>query len=282
MIKFVFAIFLSGLLFAQSVHTKDDVRICENKFNLSESLKLSDKPIDEVMTEIAKSFIGIDYAANTLQNEKQEELRIHLSGLDCYTFIEASLVFSRLIKKGSGNFSNFESEIENIRYRNGKLDGYPSRLHYFSDWLFDMENRGVINLVTEKIGGEVYKNNVNFMSTHPQYYKELKNNTDFINTMCCIEKKISSRKYFYIPQEKIELSESNINSGDIIGITTNINGLDISHVGIAIKMENNRIHLLHAPTIGKKIQITEIPLADYIKKNKKQTGIMVGRVLEIK
>ena len=280
MMKFIFAILLSGFLFAQSVHTNKDVQICKSKFKFAETNNLREKPVREIFIEVAKSFIGLDYAANTLQNENEEKLKIHLSGMDCYTFLEASLVFARLIKSDKNTFPEFEKEIENIRYRNGVMKSYPSRLHYFSDWLFDMDKRKILKLISEDIGGEKYSKQVNFMSKHPQYYKELKNNSEFVEEMCCIENEINSRKYFYIPQNKINSVEGEIKSGDIIGITTNIKGLDISHVGIAVK-QNGRIHFLHAPNVGKKIQITKIPLAEYIQKNKKQTGIMVARILEL-
>ncbi|MFA8343889.1 MAG: N-acetylmuramoyl-L-alanine amidase-like domain-containing protein [Rhodothermaceae bacterium] len=282
MIKLLFAFILSGILFGQSVHTDEDVRICNQKFVLANSLDLKEKPINKIFTEIAKSFIGIEYAANTLQNENKEELRIHLTGLDCYTFVEAALVFSRNIKRSKTGFSDFESELENVRYRNGKLGDYTSRLHYFSDWLFEMDKREIIDLVTKDIGGEKYEKRINFMSAHPQYYKELKNNPVFVKKMSVIENEMNKRNYFYINQLDIEKNESKLKSGDIIGITTSIKGLDISHVGIAVKMSDDRIHFLHAPVSGKKIQITKLPLSDYIKKNKKQIGIMVGRIREIK
>ena len=74
--------------------------------------------------------------------------------------------------------------------------------------------------------------------------------------------------------------ESKIQSGDLIALTTSDKGLDIGHVGLAIKMDNGRIHFLHAPLVGSKVQITESPLSDYAKKIKKHTGIIVLRVLE--
>lgn len=282
MMKLFFVILFSGLILAQSVHTKEDVQICQAKFHLADSLKISSKPINEVFVDIAKSFIGLGYEANTLQNENQEQLRIHLTGLDCYTFMEAALTFARTIKSGKNKFSDYEKEIEFLRYRDGKMTDYTSRLHYFSDWLFDIEKRNIINQISKKIGGVEYNKEINFMSTHPNSYKELKSNPDFVKKMSEIEKEISKRKYFYLNQNDIEKIEDKIKNGDIIGITTDIKGLDISHVGIAVKMNNGRIHFLHAPITGKKIQITEIPLAEYIKGNKRQTGIMVARILEMK
>ncbi len=118
------------------------------------------------------------------------------------------------------------------------------------------------------------------MSENPKYYKQLKENSEFIPVIIKQENDINSRDYFYIPEDGIEKVESKIQTGDLIALTTSDKGLDIGHVGIAIKMKNGRIHFLHAPLAGSKVQITETPLSDYAKKIKKHTGIIVLRVLE--
>ena len=74
--------------------------------------------------------------------------------------------------------------------------------------------------------------------------------------------------------------EKLINNGDLIAITTTVEGLDIGHVGIAIKMEDGKIHLLHAPTVSAKVQITEEPLSVYLQKYKRHSGVIVLRALE--
>lgn len=272
-------LFISLSLFAQPIYTQKDVEVCNAKFELAVANNLQSKPINEVIIEIGKSFLGLDYEAQTLEQGEEETLVVHLTGLDCYTFLETALVFARCIKEGDTSFSCFQKELENVRYRDGKLLDYPSRLHYFSDWIFDMDKRGIAKNITKEIGGEPYNNQVYFMSTHPDSYKRLKENPQFIKDIKLTEEEISSREYYYIPQEKIEQIEDEIQSGDILGITTNIDGLDISHTGIAIRLDDGRIHLLHAPTVGKKVQISEEPLADYIKAKKYQTGIMVARPL---
>ena len=68
----------------------------------------------------------------------------------------------------------------------------------------------------------------------------------------------------------------------MIALTTSDKGLDIGHVGFAVKMDDGRIHFLHAPLAGSKVQITEVPLSDYVKKIKKHTGIIVLRAQEPK
>lgn len=266
---------------AQVKYTDADLQTCSNKFQLADSLNLFEKPINDVIIEIAESFIGTDYEASTLETEGEEELVVHLTGLDCYTFLEAVIVFARCIKMKNTNFDCYKNELENIRYREGKLNRYPSRLHYFSDWIYEMENREIGVDLTEEIGGIEYENKVHFMSANSKLYKQLEANPEFVDEMRKIESDISSRDYFFIPEEMIDKLEDKIVSGDILGITTDIDGLDIAHTGIAFRSEDGRIHLLHAPNVGKKIQISEEPLAEYLKLNKSQTGIIVLRLLDI-
>lgn len=265
---------------AQTIYTQKDVDVCNSKFQLALDNKLSSLPINQVIIEIGKSFLGTDYVANTLETGEEERLVINLTGLDCYIFLETSLVFARCIKKGRTTFEDYQNELINIRYRDGKLNEYPSRLHYFSDWIYDMNKRGIGKDITKEIGGKPYVKKINFMSTHIDDYKQLKSNSKFVDEVVKTENEISSREYFYIPQEDISSTEDKIQSGDIIGITADIEGMDIAHTGIAIRMDDGRIHFMHAPIVGKKVQITEKPLADYIKGNKKQTGIMVLRPQE--
>ena len=278
---FVLVLWFSSNNFAQTIYTQKDVDLCNSKFQLAVDKNLSSLPINQIIVEIGKSFLGTDYSASSLEKSDEEKLVVHLTGLDCYTFLESSLVFARCIKEGKTSFDDYQNELANIRYRGGKLEEYPSRLHYFSDWIFDMNKREIGKDITKEIGGKPYDKKINFMSTHVDAYHQLKNNPKFVDEIAKIEKEISSRKYFYIPQDEISKVEDKIQSGDIIGITTNVEGLDIAHTGIAIRMDDGRIHLMHAPNVGYKVQITEKPLADYIKGNKKQTGIMVLRVSEV-
>lgn len=277
-------IFLSFSLFSfkinSQVFSEKDVEICNSKFTLAVDKSLNQKPINEVVAEIGKSFLNTEYVAHTLEKEGDERLVINLTGLDCTTFLETSLTFARCIKKGKTSFQDYQNELTFIRYRDGKLDKYPSRLHYFSDWIYNNQQKGIVKDITEEIGGKPIKFKVNFMSENPKFYKQLQDNPAFIPIIKKQEEEINSRQYYYIPENDIEKVESKIQSGDIITLTTSDKGLDIGHVGIALKMDDGRIHFLHAPLVGSKVQITATPLSDYAKKIKKHTGIIVLRVLE--
>jgi hypothetical protein len=262
------------------VFSEQDVEICDAKFQLAIDENLVEKPIGDVIVQIGKSFIGTDYLAHSLETDGDEQLVINLTGLDCTTFLENSLVLARCIKKGKTTFEDYLNELQYVRYRNGVIDQYPSRLHYFSDWIYDNVNKGIIEDITEEIGGKKIKFKLDFMSTHPESYKHLKENPDFIPIIQKQEKEISYREYYFIPKEELESKEQSIVNGDLIAITTTVEGLDIGHIGIAVKMDDGRIHLLHAPTENTKVQITEQPLSDYLMKYKRHSGVIVLRALE--
>jgi hypothetical protein len=262
------------------VFSEKDVEICNSKFKLAVDKNLAEKPIGDVIAEIGKSFIGTDYLAHGLEKDGDEQLVINITGLDCTTFLENSLILARCIKKQKTSFEDYQSELQLIRYRDGTIDKYPSRLHYFSDWIYDNQKKEIVEDVTKDIGGERIEFDINFMSTHPDSYKQLKENPDFIPIIKKQEKEISCRKYYFIPKEELRSKEDQIHNGDLIAITTTVEGLDIGHVGIAVKLDDGRIHLLHAPTENTKVQISEEPLSEYLMKYKRHSGVIILRALE--
>jgi len=272
-ISLIFLLY-TGSIFSQ-VFSDSDLTICRSKFSYAASANLSDESINDIVADIGKTFLGTSYVAQGIEDKGEEHLVINLSGLDCTTFVENAIVFARLIKMGKSSFSDYESELKKIRYRNGVINKYPSRLHYFTDWIYNNEKKGIVNDVTELVGGKPLKLHLNFMSSHPESYPRLIEHPEFIREIRKQEAEISRRDHYYIPKERVGFIENQIENGDIIAFTTNIPGLDVSHVGIAVRMEDNRIHLLHAPITGSSVQITEEPLSGYINKIRKDTGIIV-------
>src|ERR1035441_108157 len=173
---FVSILFLSHASIFCQTYSERDVEICKSKFKLSESRNLKSKPIGNVIVSIGESFIGTDYKASTLEKEGGEELVVNLNGLDCTTFLENVLVFARLIKKDSTTFNNFLTDLTYIRYRHGIIKSYASRLHYFSDWIFDNIKKNVVEDITKDLGGEAVKFQLSYMSGHPAQYIHLKEN----------------------------------------------------------------------------------------------------------
>jgi len=258
-----------------------DVEICKSKFQFAVISDLSSKPINEIIVEIGKSFLGTEYVAHTLEQDGDEQLVINLTGFDCTTFLENVLVFARCIRQNKTTFEDYKKELTFIRYRQGIIDGYPSRLHYFTDWIYNNEKKKIVEDITKDLGGEELTLDMSFISDNPKYYKQLAENPDFISEIKKQEAEINyCREYYFIPKSKVVEVESKIGNGDIVAFTSTINGLDVNHVGIAVRMEDNRIHILHAPDTGSKVQITESSLSEYVMSIKKHSGIIVMRVLE--
>jgi hypothetical protein len=214
-----------------------------------------------------------------LDTAGKEALVVDLQTLDCVTFYENSLVLARCIKKNKLTFDAYKKELQFVRYRGGVIDGYASRLHYTSDYFFDNEKKGVLKIVTKEIGGVPFRKKINFMSTHAETYLQLKNSPENVREIQKMEERLNVRTMYHIPKSDVRRIAPRIKDGDIIGITATVDGLDCTHTGLAI-WQNGVLCFLHAPITGSKVQITEIPLWEYLAKFKKDAGIMVARPVE--
>ncbi|MBI3788793.1 MAG: DUF1460 domain-containing protein, partial [Ignavibacteriales bacterium] len=192
---------------------------------------------------------------------------------------ENALVLARCIKKNKMTFDDYKAELQFIRYRGGKIEGYPSRLHYTSDYMYDNEKKKVWKLMAKDLGGVAFTKKVGFMSTHPDSYRQIKENPAFAKVIAAQEQEINAREKFYIPKENVEKIVGKIMPGDILGMTTDMDGLDTSHTGIAIR-EDGVTKLMHAPLAGKQVLISDSALPEYLARNKRQTGIMIARPME--
>lgn len=234
-----------------------------------------EKSTAELVVKAGQLLMNTPYAAHTLETEP-EQLIINLRELDCTTFAENCLALARTAKTKKPSFQIFKNELQLIRYRGGVIDGYPSRLHYFSEWILDNAKKQTTKSVSKLISDIKFSKNINFMSHHPNSYKPLKDNTVFIETISKQESDLSKSELYYIPTEKLESVKNKIEDGDIFGITTHIDGLDIMHVGIAV-FKDNELHFMHASSKAEKVILSEETLYEYLAGQKSATGIMIAR-----
>lgn len=243
---------------------------------------LKELPLNEVIAEVGKTFMGTPYVAGTLdQNPAGESVVVSITGLDCVTFVENCLIFSRLIKEGKTNFDDYMKELEKIRYRDGVNNGYSSRLHYFTDWIYDNEQKGIVKDITKEAGVIEYPKTINFMTTHRGSYNQMSNDEDNYSKIRDVENSINSREHFYIPKDQIADHYEIMQTGDIVGITSALEGLDIAHTGFVYK-DGGKTYLMHASLKNKQVEISSVELMDYLMSNPKQTGIVIARVTDIK
>ncbi|WPR76152.1 N-acetylmuramoyl-L-alanine amidase-like domain-containing protein [Algoriphagus sp. NG3] len=276
-------LFMLGLLLAhcfisqaQTVCTAESRERLESFLSRLNEKKLTSKTYSEQASEIGQWFLETPYVEKTLELPGPEKLVLNLQGLDCTTFVETVVTLTRLSCLSDVTFDGFERELENLRYRDGKNEGYSSRLHYFSDWIYENQEKGILKDMTQEIGGSAYPNAPTFMSENPKFYPQLSESKN-LEAIKLTENQIQKRSYFFIPKAEISKLEKNIKSGDIIAITTSMPNLDIVHTGFAIE-KNGRIHLLHASSKNMKVEISEKPLSGYLAGNKSQSGIIVSRL----
>jgi len=267
--KKVVLLTLSAATYAQ-VHYLPEDTVIFNRF-----LQYS-KQGDNSLIHTARFFLNTPYVGGTLEGDNDERLRVNLRELDCVTFVETVIALQLMLQSDHRTFDNFCRLLQQIRYRNGIIDGYLSRLHYFSDWLDDNRQKGIISLPAME-GCRRFAPNVSFMSTNCDAYPALKANPDLCKQIGDIEKNVNDLIFCYIPKEQLRYSETNLQNGDIIAITTHINRLDVAHTGFAV-IQNGRVYLLHASSELQKVVVSNEPLHDYLARIRNHSGIISGRL----
>ena len=212
--------------------------------------------IENKIESISERFLNVPYLGNTLigSSNKQEILTINLSGMDCFTYID----YVEAIR-GSSDFGSFKNQIKTVRYKDGVVD-YRARNHFFSDW--PISNSSQVKDVTGDIGkdrSKTVKKFLNLKSDGSNYLPEIP---------------VVERNITFIPTENISAEViKEINTGDYIGIYSNLNGLDVSHTGIIIK-KNGKAYLRHASSKKSNRKVVDEDLIIYLKN---KPGIVVYR-----
>jgi hypothetical protein len=227
---------------------------------------------------MAISFIGSPYKAHTLEGEAEEQLICRLDAFDCTTLVEQVMALA-VARHFDYPYEAYLQELRMGRYRDGNIQGYASRIHYFTDWADQAEQRRRVRSVSRELGGIVLPKPIRFMSANAQLYPKLSDRTER-ERLAIAEERLSDKEHFYIPKDKVRSIEVSLRDGDIIGITSSLTGLDCSHAGI-IQKKGNAAYLIHASSELKKVVVSKETLADYLAKHKKQTGIMVLRPLPL-
>lgn len=240
--------------------------------------QLSKSSLSEVLQNVASQFIGTSYREGLLDQGETEKLFVSFTEFDCVLFVETVLAFSRNLLAANPSYENFVQNIQEVRYADGKLDGYCSRLHYFSEWIRDNQKRGIVSDRTEELGGIPLNKSLNFMSSHWQKYPRLKHSEANYQCILAMEKRMElemrSQPLRYIPSHKIHSIYPSLKSGDIIAVVTDIKGLDTTHTGLVYLTPKNT-SFIHASPSGK-VKISP-DLQRYVEHVDHAIGIMVAR-----
>ena len=239
------------------------------------------KDKQDLVLFFARKFLGVPYVASTLENNTDERLVINLRQLDCTTFVENVLTLTLCTQNSKTTFADICDQLRKIRYRNGKV-GYPTRLHYFSEWISDNVRMGYVEetQAPNPPFSAVQTLQINFMSTHVDKYPMLVRTPAFIKPIAQMESELNGKTCRYIPKAGIlnnAACKQAVKDGNILALVTSRAGLDTSHVGFAV-WKKDGLHLFHASSLQKKVVEDKSLLRNYMQKQKSQLGIRVVKV----
>ncbi len=251
----------------------DSIKICQ---------LLRKAPANAGTLWFARQFLGRPYVAHTLEVNDAEQLVVNTRQLDCTTLVETVVALTRCHQQGKKGWTDYLTQLRLLRYRGGILDGYPSRLHYFSDWIDDNQR---LSFVKEIQGPNppftaVQHVSASYMSEHPQSYKALKAHPEYVSVIREQEQRLNGEQRRYIPTEVVQNSDllrETIHDGDIIAITCKKAGLEIAHLGFAV-WKKDGLHLLNASSLHKEVVSEPMTLYQYLKKHPSDTGIRIVRL----
>ena len=235
-----------------------------------------------LMLYFGHRLLDVPYVGQTLEVNPKEELVVNLRELDCTTFVETVLALTLTTRQGGQKWDDYCQTLTQIRYRGGRMEGYVSRNHYFSQWI---ESNVALGLVRERKAtpaGNYFpftaaqRIDVHYMSQHPDLYPMRKGKQDDIARIRKYEEEINGTTVRYIPSNLLNRDRKTlryVQAGDILALVTSRDGLDISHVGIAEWGADGKLHLLNASSIYKKVVLDDVPLYDYMMKYDHRLGI---------
>lgn len=256
---------------------KEDLVIYEQYTDYIKAKDYKDKI--ELLQATAEFFLDRPYVSATLDQNKNEALVVNLREFDCVTFIESVIALSNTVESGDFTFHNFVSHLKLIRYRDGEIVDYSSRLHYTSDWVFVHQESGILTPIEWKSENVLTTKTINFMSTHRHAYRALKDDDEMLGKIKQIESDINARGGFvFLPKSKIANNADKIPHMAVIAFTTKIEGLDTTHTGFTYIKDNGELGFIHASSLKKKVVVDEKSLSDYCLSQKSCTGLMIMRV----
>lgn len=242
-------------------------------------------PIGELMGKIARQLEGTPYVGFTLETSPdQESCVVNLKGLDCVTFFEDTLDMARMLKRGKSRPEDMLAEIQYTRYRGGKMGDFTTRLHYTTDWFVDNEKKGVVKILAPTLPGAApFTQKVGIMSQKPTNYKQLVAHPELVPTIAKLETEINERQLMFVPMDKLAEAQSQLQTGDIVGVATSETGIDIAHTGLVIKDEQGVPHFMDASSSKRHYRVTfePGPISQAFYWSKKLTGAMFARPLEV-
>lgn len=208
---------------------------------------------------------------------------INITEMNCVTFVENVLAMAMTLQYLGENqilyitdedlFKLFVDHLNFIRYYTNKPTNYwEDRIHYYTDQLRKLSYYGYL-FDLGRINGVPYEKEINYLSRNRSKFRGFR----YWNQIKRIEKELTEYPKYYYPLEMLHCYEEIAKDGDIVALTTDVEGLEVSHTGF-ITVKNGELYFTHASLKQRKIVIEE-HFRSYLDSRTSITGIMVFRPL---
>lgn len=205
---------------------------------------------------ISEKFLGTPYQSHRLQGSEEtpEKLVVDFRGLDCFTYLDyvAALYASH-------SQDEFFKNIVKTRYVNSEVK-FDKRKHFFTDWANSRPH------TAEDITASLSPHAM----TQPKHLNKKSHDRQYIKGVPIVERPVT-----YIPRSAINSQlVTTLRSGDLIGMYTQLGGLDVTHVGFFIMTSQGPV-FRHASSSKEAQSVVDSPFISYLSK---YPGIVVLRM----
>lgn len=204
---------------------------------------LTDK--SQTIDLLSQAFLETPYVANRLigSGATPEQLVIDFHGLDCFTYLD----YIQALRTAS-NAENFVENVIHTRYVGGNID-FQHRKHFFTDWAHT--HPVLADDITTCLSPVT-------VTEHKQLNAKADGDV-YLPGLPVIVRLVS-----YIPGELINEQVINqLQTGDLIGIYTPLQGLDVTHTGFFIMTPEGAV-LRHASSRKENMKVINSKFSDYV------------------
>lgn len=221
--------------------------------------------------DIAAEFVGVDYVPVT----KEDSLgvaEIRVDGFDEMSFVNMVSAIAKLATSpGNAWPKDLWMVLENVTFRRGERNGFPSKMLYAGDWILDNRSRDNVKELTEDYSDNFKTKSLEYASRHRSEYAALKDSATY-DRQKMVEFGYRTFKIPHMKRESVGWKDvsSDLRDGDIMVVLSNAPDTDINRIGF-IKKRDDGFHLIYASEKDGKVVEDKEPLLRMMRKLAKET-----------
>ena len=259
----------------------EDWRVLVDAMTVARSAGADTMSMGALMVEIGRSLVGAPLESATPGSTPR--LDVDLRSFDELGFVEHAYALAVVARLGASSptvdradvESQYERVLQTVRYRNGVMDGYASRLVYVSEWIADNDRKGLVDDMTRELGGSLERAPLDVRSSRLAEDLTVME-PDVVDDMRRVEARLSGQGRYVIREPELSVAITEIQDGDVIALASAMRGRDVAHVGLAVHVDGT-VRLLYRPTQEGGVTISAKPIDQRIAASADEGGLIIAR-----